>query len=112
MLTFVILRVLCGLLIFPMKRIAILGSTGSIGQSTLSVVESHPERFQVVSLAAGRNVDAAFEQARRWKPRLISMAAASDAEILATRLKKGSRRRRRSHPRFGWKRARRHPSRC
>ncbi|MGA7381900.1 MAG: 1-deoxy-D-xylulose-5-phosphate reductoisomerase [Terriglobales bacterium] len=73
-----------------MKRIAILGSTGSIGQSTLSVVESHPERFQVVSLAAGRNVDAAFEQARRWKPRLISMAASSDAEILATRLKKAA----------------------
>ncbi|HLW89024.1 MAG TPA: 1-deoxy-D-xylulose-5-phosphate reductoisomerase [Terriglobales bacterium] len=71
-----------------MKRIAILGSTGSIGQSTLSVVESHPERFEVVSLAAGRNVDAAFEQVRRWKPSVVSMAAASDAEILQTRLKK------------------------
>ncbi|SPE45389.1 1-deoxy-D-xylulose 5-phosphate reductoisomerase [Candidatus Sulfotelmatobacter sp. SbA7] len=41
-------------------------------------------------MAAGRNIDAAFEQARRWKPRLISMAAASDAEILETRLKKAS----------------------
>ena len=71
-----------------MKRIAILGSTGSIGQSTLSVVESHPGRFEVVSLAAGRNVDAAFEQARRWKPRLISMAALTDAETLQTRLEK------------------------
>jgi 1-deoxy-D-xylulose-5-phosphate reductoisomerase len=71
-----------------MKRIAILGSTGSIGQSTLSVVESHPDRFQIISLAAGRNVDRAFEQARRWKPRLISMAAAADAELLETRLKK------------------------
>ena len=50
-----------------MKRIAILGSTGSIGRSTLSVVESYPERFQVVSLAAGRNVRVALEQARRWK---------------------------------------------
>jgi 1-deoxy-D-xylulose-5-phosphate reductoisomerase len=75
---------------FPMKRIAILGSTGSIGQSTLSVVESHADRFQVVSLAAGRNVDAAFEQARRWKPRLISMASAADAEILHHRLKKAA----------------------
>jgi 1-deoxy-D-xylulose-5-phosphate reductoisomerase len=73
-----------------MKRIAILGSTGSIGQSTLSIVESYPDRFEIVSLAAGRNIDAAFEQARRWKPRLISMAAASDAEILETRLKKAS----------------------
>ncbi len=71
-----------------MKRIAILGSTGSIGQSTLSVVESHPERFQAISLAAGRNVDAAFEQARRWKPRLVSMATAADAEVLEARLKK------------------------
>ncbi len=73
-----------------MKHIAILGSTGSIGQSTLSVVESHPDRFQVVSLAAGRNIDAAFEQARRWKPRLISMASETDAEILETRLKKAA----------------------
>ena len=70
-----------------MKRISILGSTGSIGRSTLSVVESYPERFQIVALAAGRNVDAAFEQAQRWKPRLISVAAERDAEILRTRLK-------------------------
>lgn len=70
-----------------MRRIAILGSTGSIGQSTLRVVDSHPDRFEVVSLAAGRNVEAAFEQARRWKPRLISLAAASDAEKLRARLK-------------------------
>jgi 1-deoxy-D-xylulose-5-phosphate reductoisomerase len=70
-----------------MKRISILGSTGSIGRSTLSVVESYPDRFQVIALAAGRNVDAAFEQARRWKPRLISVAAEADAEVLRTRLK-------------------------
>ena len=47
-----------------MKRIAILGSTGSIGRSTLSVAESYPDRFQIVTLAAGSNLDAAFEQAR------------------------------------------------
>jgi 1-deoxy-D-xylulose-5-phosphate reductoisomerase len=70
-----------------MKRISILGSTGSIGRSTLSVVESYPERFQIVALAAGRNVDAAFEQAQRWKPRLISVAAEVDAEILHGRLR-------------------------
>jgi len=58
-----------------MRRIAILGSTGSIGRSTLSVVESYPERFQVVALAAGYNVDAAFQQAKRWQPELISMAS-------------------------------------
>jgi 1-deoxy-D-xylulose-5-phosphate reductoisomerase len=70
-----------------MRRISILGSTGSIGRSTLSVVESYPERFQVVALAAGRNVDAALEQAKRWKPGLISVAEEADAELLRTRLK-------------------------
>jgi len=71
-----------------MKRIAILGSTGSIGHSTLRIVESYPDRFEVVSLAAGKNLDVAFEQAKRWKPRVISMASADGAEILETRIKK------------------------
>ncbi|HKU24442.1 MAG TPA: 1-deoxy-D-xylulose-5-phosphate reductoisomerase [Candidatus Sulfotelmatobacter sp.] len=69
------------------KRIAILGSTGSIGRSTLSVAESYPERFQIVTLSAGTNVDAAFEQARRWKPQVISMAKERDADTLRTRLR-------------------------
>jgi 1-deoxy-D-xylulose-5-phosphate reductoisomerase len=71
-----------------MKRIAILGSTGSIGRSTLSVAESYPERFQIVALAAGANLEAAFEQARRWRPRVISIASEADADILRSRLKK------------------------
>jgi len=70
-----------------MTRIAILGSTGSIGRSTLSVVESYPERFAVNSLAAGKNLEAAFEQARRWKPRVVSVASEKDAEVLRSRLK-------------------------
>ena len=70
-----------------MKRIAILGSTGSIGRSTLDVAESYPERFQVVSLAAGHNLDSAFEQAQCWKPRVISMANEADAAALQSRLK-------------------------
>jgi 1-deoxy-D-xylulose-5-phosphate reductoisomerase len=70
-----------------MKRIAILGSTGSIGRSTLSVVESYPERFEIVSLAAGRNLEAAFEQAQRCKPRLVSLADEKDAEVFRGRLK-------------------------
>src|SRR5271169_2107102 len=71
-----------------MKRIAILGSTGSIGRSTLSVAESYPDRFQIVTLAAGSNLEAAFEQALRWRPRVISMAAESHADALRSRLKK------------------------
>ena len=71
-----------------MKRIAILGSTGSIGRSTLSVAEAYPDRFQIVTLAAGSNLDAAFEQAKRWRPLVISMAEEADAGTLRARLKK------------------------
>src|SRR5579863_4155115 len=71
-----------------MKRIAILGSTGSIGRSTLSVAEAYPERFEIVALAAGGNLEAALEQAQRWHPRVISMAAEGDADALGARLKK------------------------
>ncbi len=71
-----------------MKHIAILGSTGSIGRSTLSVAESYPERFQIVALAAGANLEAAFEQVKRWHPRIISMASAVDADHLQKQLKR------------------------
>jgi 1-deoxy-D-xylulose-5-phosphate reductoisomerase len=72
-----------------MKRIAILGSTGSIGKSTLKIVESFPDRFSVVSMAAGHNVKLAFEQAQRWRPRVLSMATAEGADQLADKLKRG-----------------------
>lgn len=71
-----------------MKQIAILGSTGSIGQSTLSIVEQFPERYAVTALAAGRNVDEGFAQARRWRPKLVSMATEELASELAARLRK------------------------
>ena len=70
-----------------MRHLAILGSTGSIGQSTLRIVESYPERFAVVSLAAGRNLDTVFEQCRRWRPRVVSLADESLAETLRQRLR-------------------------
>ncbi len=70
-----------------MKRLAILGSTGSIGRSTLSVVESYPDRFQVSTLAAGNNSELAFEQAVRWKPRVFSLAKEQDAEALRAKLR-------------------------
>jgi 1-deoxy-D-xylulose-5-phosphate reductoisomerase len=70
-----------------MKRIAILGSTGSIGKSTLSIVESFPDRFSVVTMAAGNNIELAFEQARRWRPEVLSMATAEAADQLHERLK-------------------------
>ena len=70
-----------------MKRIAILGSTGSIGQSTLSIVEQFPERYAVATLAAGRNVDEAFRQAQRWRPRMVSLATEELACHLMAKLK-------------------------
>ena len=70
-----------------MKRIAILGATGSIGRSTLSVVESYPDRFQIATLAAGNNADLALEQALRWKPRVLSLACERDADAIRARLR-------------------------
>jgi len=70
-----------------LKRLAILGSTGSIGRSTLSIVEQFPERYAVASLAAGRNVDEAFAQAVRWRPLTVSMATDELAGALSARLR-------------------------
>jgi 1-deoxy-D-xylulose-5-phosphate reductoisomerase len=72
------------------KKIAILGSTGSIGHSTLSICESFPDRYEVVSLAAGRNLDAAYAQCLRWHPQVISMATEELAGLLRKRLHEAS----------------------
>ena len=69
------------------KQLAILGSTGSIGQSTLSLCESFPDRFRPVSLAAGYNLDVAFEQSVRWHPEVVSLATEELAAELTERLK-------------------------
>jgi 1-deoxy-D-xylulose-5-phosphate reductoisomerase len=65
-----------------MKRIAILGSTGSIGRQCLSVVESLPGRFEVVALAAGSNVRLLAEQIARHGPKLASVASEEAAREL------------------------------
>jgi 1-deoxy-D-xylulose-5-phosphate reductoisomerase len=70
-----------------MKRIAILGSTGSIGRSTLNVIENNPERFQLLTMAAGSNTEAALQDARRWKPKVLSLASEQDAEKVGKQLK-------------------------
>ncbi len=56
-----------------MKRLSILGSTGSIGRSTLAVVAEHPDKFAVVGLAAGKNVELLAEQVARFRPALVSV---------------------------------------
>jgi 1-deoxy-D-xylulose-5-phosphate reductoisomerase len=70
-----------------LKRLAILGSTGSIGKSTLSIAEQFPERYSIAALAAGRNVEEALIQALRWRPRIVSMATEELAGQLAARLR-------------------------
>ena len=70
-----------------MKKIAILGSTGSIGQSTLSICEQFPDRYTPIALAAGSNLEAAVAQAKQWRPLLISLATEPLAEALRLRLK-------------------------
>jgi 1-deoxy-D-xylulose-5-phosphate reductoisomerase len=63
-----------------MKRLALLGSTGSIGLTTLSIVERFPELFRVVSLAAGKNVERLCEQVERFRPAVVSVAGEAEAE--------------------------------
>ena len=57
------------------KRVAILGSTGSIGRQALDVIGRHPDRFEVVGLAAGRNVDLLAEQVANFRPHIAATAA-------------------------------------
>lgn len=66
-----------------MKRLAVLGSTGSIGRQTLEVVSAFPDRFEVVALACGENVSLLKEQVAEFKPRLVCTELAAGAkEIL------------------------------
>jgi len=70
-----------------MKRLSILGSTGSIGMQALEVVRARPEAFQVVALAAGRRLDLLAEQVREFGPALVSVASPEGAEALRDRLR-------------------------
>jgi 1-deoxy-D-xylulose-5-phosphate reductoisomerase len=72
-----------------MKKISILGSTGSIGRQTLSVVEALPERFKVTALAAGNNLDELLPQILRHHPEVVSVATPQLADELSRRLATG-----------------------
>jgi 1-deoxy-D-xylulose-5-phosphate reductoisomerase len=71
------------------RRVAILGSTGSIGVQGLDVVARFPDRFEVVALAAGKNVARLAEQARRFRPRLVAVADDAAARELRGALPAG-----------------------
>ena len=64
------------------KKVAVLGSTGSIGTSTLDVIARHPGRFEIAALAAGKNDKLLLEQCRAWRPRHAVLADADAAERL------------------------------
>ena len=65
-----------------MRTVSILGSTGSVGTNTLSVVDAFPDQLQVVGLAAGGNVELLAEQVRRYRPRIVSVRSESDVSRL------------------------------
>ncbi|MDD9892179.1 MAG: 1-deoxy-D-xylulose-5-phosphate reductoisomerase [Gammaproteobacteria bacterium] len=69
------------------RALAVLGATGSIGRSTLDVVARNPERFDVVALAANRDVDGLYKQILQFKPRYAVMADSASAAALEGQLK-------------------------
>ena len=70
-----------------MKHLAILGSTGSIGQNALSVVETHPDEFVVAGLAVNTSIDRTEQQVRQFRPRLVAVREEAAANQLRKRLK-------------------------
>jgi len=70
-----------------MKTIALLGSTGSVGVTTLDVVGRYPDRFRVAAMAAGRNLELLAEQIDRFRPELVSVATPELARELRARLR-------------------------
>src|SRR3989442_12515596 len=70
-----------------MKRIVILGSTGSIGTNTLDIISKFPEKFQAVGLTAGNKVDKLEEQGRTFSPAVVAMADPAAAERPRARCK-------------------------
>lgn len=65
-----------------MKNLAILGSTGSIGVSTLEIVAAHPDRFRVVAMTAGKNLELFARQIRQFAPRIAVVASSDDVQSL------------------------------
>jgi len=73
-------------LLMPLRSISILGSTGSIGRSTLAVVDAFPDSLRVVGLAAGGNLDLLVEQIERYRPELVSVRDEADVAKLRARV--------------------------
>ncbi|CAJ1315537.1 1-deoxy-D-xylulose-5-phosphate reductoisomerase [Paenibacillus nuruki] len=76
----------CNLTGCTMKKLAILGSTGSIGTQTLDVVRTHPEAFEVEGLAAGNNIELLIQQVLEFKPSKVSVGSKQSAEQIKQQL--------------------------
>src|SRR5262249_27759087 len=76
---------------FAMRSLCILGSTGSIGCSSLDVVAAFPERFRVVAMAAGRSIEKLADQIARFKPELVAVERAEDVSRLERALPSGAK---------------------
>ncbi|WP_028611001.1 1-deoxy-D-xylulose-5-phosphate reductoisomerase [Paenibacillus harenae] len=74
-----------------MKKISIMGSTGSIGTQTLDIVAHDPERYEISGLSAGANVELLIAQAKRFKPAIVSLATKSDADAAKPHLPAGTK---------------------
>src|SRR6202789_4553777 len=83
-----------------MKKIAILGSTGSIGRQCFKVIDAHPGRFEVVALAAGSNIALVAEQVAKYRPQVVSVATEAGARELCAALKKNRGRKDAAPPGF------------
>lgn len=73
-----------------MKKITVLGSTGSIGLNSLKVIESNPDKYKIIALTAGRNIDLLLQQIEKFRPLGVSTLEEGLADILRGRLKKNS----------------------
>ncbi|ASA22226.1 1-deoxy-D-xylulose-5-phosphate reductoisomerase [Paenibacillus donghaensis] len=74
-----------------MRKISILGSTGSVGTQTLDVIAMHPDAFEVDGLAAGSNISLLLEQVRRFQPRRVSVSTPELAEVIRGELPSGTK---------------------
>ncbi len=74
------------------QRVAILGSTGSVGVSTLDVIKRHPDRFEVAGLSAFQRIDELSEQCRQWQPPVVVVPTALQAQALRAKLEGASPR--------------------
>ena len=68
------------------QKVVILGATGSIGNSTLSVIEHNPEKYEAFALVGGSNVDAMFEKCLKFRPHFVALADEHSAKILREKL--------------------------